>query len=368
MLLLRNGQTIEGQITRDDDHYQVAFPDGEIRLRAVDVEYYCRTFGRGLPAETGGHLAMGNARDHLELAQWCQRHGLYRFAADELAAAAAMEPKHPMLGVLRRRQEMALEPPPQPVATAAQAPMPSAEDLDHMTRGMPPGAVETFSQVVQPLLMNHCMASGCHGPQSETSLRLMRTPVSQPAGRRLTQRNLHAILQFVDYNDAQASRLLSAISGPHATLKAAIFADRQAGHYKQIADWVNQVTGHPGAAEIPASVLFRPRQAASPATTPGRPRGRPAGRPAAVAPVRRGRGRPLPRPDRDGKAGAVHAAAAIEPSDEPECPARRLPGPRPARAVGRRGCLARSLRSRNLQSPAFPRRPGQGGQDAKQRD
>ena len=41
-------------------------------------------------------MAMDNVQDHLELAQWCQRHGLYRFAADELAAAAAhrTEPSH----------------------------------------------------------------------------------------------------------------------------------------------------------------------------------------------------------------------------------------------------------------------------------
>ncbi len=307
VLLLRNGQTIEGQITREDDHYRVAFPDGEIRLRVTAVECYCRTLQEGYQRKRAA-LAMDSARDHLELAQWCQRHGLYRSAAEELSAAAAIEPKDPMLGVLRRRQELALEPPPQPLAPAAKDHIPSAEDLDRMTRGMPPGAVETFSQVVQPLLMNHCMASGCHGPQTENSLRLMRTPVSQPAGRRLTQRNLHAVLQFIDYNNAQASRLLSAIKGPHATVKAAIFTDRQAGHYKQIADWVNQVTGHAGAVEIPPSVLFgqdRP-SAADVAGTPGQPR------PLSSAAKR---GRPLPRPGHEGKPGPVRTAAAVEPDD-----------------------------------------------------
>ena len=231
----------------------------------------------------------------MELAQWCQRHNLERFAADELAAAAAIEPNHPMLGVLRRRQELALEPPSPPAAPTAKAAAPSAVDLDRMTRGLPPGAVETFTQVVQPLLMNDCMASGCHGPQSVTAFRLMRIPLNQPPGRRLTQRNLHAVLQFVDYNDAQASRLLAAISGPHGTLKAAIFADRQAGHYKQLADWVNQVSGHPGPAEIPASVLVGPdnRPAATPASTT--PAARLAAQPRLLSPGA-ARGRPMPRP------------------------------------------------------------------------
>ena len=39
-----------------------------------------------------------------------------------------------------------------------------------MLRGMPHGAVETFTQSVQPVLLNHCATSGCHGPQSEIGL------------------------------------------------------------------------------------------------------------------------------------------------------------------------------------------------------
>jgi hypothetical protein len=331
VLLLRNGQMIEGRVSREDDHYLVRFPDGEIRLRSVDVELYCRNLEEGYQRKRAA-IAAGNVQDHLDLAQWCQRHKLYRYAADELAAAAAIDPSHPMLGVLRRRQDMAQEPPWQPSAPTAKAAGPSAEDLDRMTRGLPPGAVETFAQVVQPLLMNHCMASGCHGPQSETAFRLMRIPVNQPPGRRLTQRNLHAVLQFVNYNDAQASRLLAAISGPHATLKAAIFADRQAGHYKQLADWVNQVSGHAGPAEIPASVLFGRDQAAPAgrATTPASntPAARLAAQPRLLSPAA-ACGRPMPLPGKDGKAGPVRAAAAVEADDEPEAPAGRSSKSRP---------------------------------------
>ena len=331
VLLLRNGQMLEGRVTREDDHYLVSFSDGEIRLRAVDVEFYCRTLEEGYQRKRAA-IAAGSAQDHLDLAQWCQRHNLERFAADELAAAAAIEPNHPMLGVLRRRQELALEPPSPPAAPTAKAAAPSAVDLDRMTRGLPPGAVETFTQVVQPLLMNDCMASGCHGPQSVTAFRLMRTPLNQPPGRRLTQRNLHAVLQFVNYNDAQASRLLAAISGPHGTLKSAIFTDRQAGHYKQLADWVNQVSGHPGPAEIPASVLVGPdnRRAPTPASTT--PAARLAAQPRLLAPGA-ARGRPMPRPGRDGKADAVRAAAAVEADDEPDKPAHssaKSPRPLPA--------------------------------------
>ena len=205
---------IEGQISRNDDHYRVGLPYGEVRVRVIDVEFCCHTLEEGYERKRAA-IQVGNVQDHLELAQWCERHGLLDLATNELSAAAAIEPNHPMLAVLRRRLQLAREPPPEasesPVGVAA----PTAEELDRMVRGMPPGAVETFTQVVQPLLMNHCTSSGCHGPQSQTRFRLMRTPVNQPAGRRLTQRNLQAVLEYVDYNAPSSSRLLTVISGPH---------------------------------------------------------------------------------------------------------------------------------------------------------
>ena len=67
----------------------------------MDVEFYCRTLEEGYQRKRAA-IPAGSVQDHLELAQWCQRHSLYRLAADELAAAAAIDPKNPMLGVLRR--------------------------------------------------------------------------------------------------------------------------------------------------------------------------------------------------------------------------------------------------------------------------
>ena len=175
---------------------------------------------------------------------------------------------------------------------------------------MPPGAVETFAQVVQPLLMNHCTSSGCHGPQSETRFRLMRTPVNQPAGRRLTQRNLQAVLEYVDYNAPSSSRLLTVVSGPHGPVRAGTFSDRQAGQYKRIADWVNLVTRQPAGAEpLPTiGVDGRAKPAAPAAEESTVPRTL---TPAAL------RARQLASPSREGKGGAVRQASAAGPDNSP---------------------------------------------------
>ena len=130
---------------------------------------------------------------------------------------------------------------------------PSNEDLDRMIRGLPHGAIETFTQSVQPVLMNHCATSGCHGPQSETALRLFRTSGNKTANRRITQRNLYSVLQFVDMDKPQASRLLIAPTEPHGTARYAIFNEHQASQYKRLVEWTNQLSHEP-AAEVPGTL------------------------------------------------------------------------------------------------------------------
>ena len=137
--------------------------------------------------------------------------------------------------------------------------------------------------------------------------------MNQPAGRRLTQRNLQAVLEYVDYNAPASSRLLTVVSGPHGPVRAGTFTDRQAGQYKRLADWVNLVTRQPLGAEPPATIGFNSgaKPAAADAEESAAPRTL---TPAAL------RARQLARSSREGKGGAVRQASAAEPDN---LPARR---------------------------------------------
>ncbi len=54
-----------------------------------------------------------------------------------------------------------------------------------MIQGLPPGSVETFTDTIQPMLLNHCSTAGCHGPQGSriaaAAARIVRQK-HQPAG------------------------------------------------------------------------------------------------------------------------------------------------------------------------------------------
>jgi hypothetical protein len=227
--------------------------NAQLKIRAADV----RLTGRDradLYRLWHANLEQPDPQEHLELAEWCIKNRLFSEAKAELHSAAQAEPTHPKIPLLERRLELAARPPAAKPATtapkpAAATPSLTNDDLDKLVRSLPTGTVETFANTVQPLLLNHCSTAGCHGPQSQTSLRLLRIPPARVTGRRLTQRNLHAALSAVNRDIPEESPLLLVPTQPHATLKAAVFTNREAAQYKQLVDWVVRVSGSPPVAK-----------------------------------------------------------------------------------------------------------------------
>jgi len=240
ILVLRNGQTLEGRIGQIEGYYVVDLPNGQIRVKSADVELVCSSLEDGYRKKRAA-IQIGNVHDHLQLAQWCLRHGLLSQAGEELADATAAEPNHRMIGALRHRLEMAQSPLPTAEATHISAPGPSNEELDRMVRSLPRGTVEAFTQSVQPVLMNHCATGGCHGPQSQTALRLFRTGSGKSASQRVTQRNLFAVLPFLDRENPANSKLLIAAQRAHGTVQQAVFTKPQMAQYQRLVDWANRL-------------------------------------------------------------------------------------------------------------------------------
>ncbi|MGH7137172.1 MAG: hypothetical protein ACREHD_15630 [Pirellulales bacterium] len=242
VVLLRNGEVLSGTIARTGDYYHVSKPAAEIRLKASEVDKVAETV-TGLYEEKRRRMTPGKLPEHLDLAEWCIEQRLLEQANTELAAAAALEPNHPRIVLLQRRIELAgrtnqaVNPTPPVVDTG-----PSSEELDRLVRGLPAHAVETFTSSIQPLLVNNCTTSGCHGPRSPGKLRLLRLSLSGPANRRLTQRNLHAVWQMIDVNQPAASPLLTQPIRPHGKAKGPIFSGHEAAQYRQLVSWVYSAT------------------------------------------------------------------------------------------------------------------------------
>lgn len=221
VLILRNGQTIEGRICRVGDYYYVGMNDGEVRLRVAEVEVICHDLVDGYQRKRA-QLPPENAAEHLRLAQWCQKVGLLDQAETELAAARKTDARHPMLELLEQRQRLLREPPPAPLKQAAGGDYEiGPEELDRMTQQLAPGVAEFFTQTIQPILVNNCMTSGCHARPERSEYYLLRPPHDQRPGRRLTQRNLYETLKWIDAKQPDQSPLMQAAANPHGGQKVA---------------------------------------------------------------------------------------------------------------------------------------------------
>jgi hypothetical protein len=238
VLLLTNGQVLRGKVTQAGDHYYVALEHGEIRVRAADVELLCHDLNEGYRRRCEAIMA-GDVPAHLDLADWCIRFELFDSAARELTTVIECDPTHPRIPLLERRLEFArIQASEKTTRSPVVADAVTNEDLDRMVRGMPPGAVECFTQTIQPLLLNHCSTAGCHGTGAGTRLVLRRNSLGKTPSRRLTQRNLHSAIRSINSGDPAMSPLLVNAIREHGDTKAPVFTSRDVLQYRQLVSWV----------------------------------------------------------------------------------------------------------------------------------
>ncbi|MGD9722573.1 MAG: hypothetical protein AB7O59_14675 [Pirellulales bacterium] len=278
VLLLNNGQLISGTVTAAGDRYDVHLDDGQISVRAAQVALVARNV-RECYEFKRSQIQVERAADYLDLAEWCLRNLLFDEAAKEIAAAKRIDSTHPKVPLLDTRLRLARDRAaaaaakasavtpasatsavpgdsapavlPAGAADANQLPAPDAaiakKPLDLVVRNLPHGTVETFTNGIQPLLLNYCARAGCHGSQSTTAMRLERIPPNRYTGRKSTQRNLQSVLAMIDREQPLHSKLLTAPAQPHGKDNVVIFTDRRQSQYRQLVQWVYQVVGNPPA-------------------------------------------------------------------------------------------------------------------------
>jgi hypothetical protein len=243
VLVLRNGFVMSGRITLLGDTYLVSFGDsGEARLPCSAVEFECQSLDEAYRMKRDS-LESDEAKLHLQLADWCMRHGLMARAADQLLIARVLEPDHAALQPLERRfQSLASlsTSAPQashPVVQASHAaPVQAAP-----TSEVEPFLVQQFTVTIQPILLNRCATHACHGAGSSTAYRLLRPSLGQVATSRLTHRNLQATLAYVDRDQPESSQLITMARQPHGGVATAVFEDKTTTQLDLIASWVRKL-------------------------------------------------------------------------------------------------------------------------------
>ncbi len=252
VVVLRNGNVLEGQVDRLGNVVLVVTETSEIRLPAGDIERVAATLHDAYVARQH-EVRLGVVVDRVRLASWCIRHELWAEAGAELAAAREISPRHPDIAYVERRLEVAARAAmratqqQQQQAKVDEVPAESRDaelaELDALAMSLPPGALEAFARQVQPILVNSCAAGGCHASDDPREFRLNRDLVRGVATRESTLRNLEAVWNHIDHTTPEHSPLLLQPTVPHGGLPRPVFGRNRAKVQEALVAWVRQSTG-----------------------------------------------------------------------------------------------------------------------------
>jgi len=272
VLLLRNGHVLSGQVLRIGDYYSVELAGGSMRIPASQVDLACRDLAEAYRTKLAAAQA-GSPQERLDLAEWCLRQGMNAEAAEQVLAAGRLDPGNPRLAPLERKllaaaSELAAHASPS-AAPAKPAPVekPASEEAEI---AISPAALSDFTNGIQPLLLNRCGTTTCHGGASGGGFKLTRSPFGPLATQRVTRRNLAAVMAMVDRDSPEKSRLLTVPKAAHGTAQGPIFSDRDLHQWQAVSNWI-AIASRPPAAAPARPVRPPPDEVDSPFTVAAKP-------------------------------------------------------------------------------------------------
>lgn len=285
VLLLTNGNLLEGEIIRSGDRYQVAAAGVLLQVPERQVDSFFPSKSAAY-RELRRRVGRFDAGVHVALAQWCLRHEMANEAAKELQAAQRLSADHPRLPALQRqlaairanleaaarpvetRQPPASTPPniqpevsrePEPRAELSAAPptigyrdepgdrpwTPSPQvQLSDELRGQ-------FVRSIQPMLVHSCTAIGCHQADSQQGFQLDRLAVTAGSHPAVFERNLGAILNQFGDGEPSESALVGMARRQHG-VEPQVSTPLRPRQLELLAAWVAEATGVDADSESPA--------------------------------------------------------------------------------------------------------------------
>lgn len=232
MLILDNGQVIEGRIDRVGERYRVVKDGGETWLPAARVQAVCADL-KAAYQTLSGRIGVNDADGRLRLARWCESVGLREQAILETNAALTIKPNH---AAAKRFAQHLQEPPVVPAVATTPAPIsPPAPEPPPVEVGAE--ALKLFTTKVQPLLMNACVK--CHAAATATPFKLQRVQSGDSNHRAFTYWNLATSAAHVDPANPSASKLLTLAATVHGGDFTPLIRDKP--QYKMLEDWVQLV-------------------------------------------------------------------------------------------------------------------------------
>jgi hypothetical protein len=279
VVVLKNGTVLRGRgvnlgekvAVELGDKTEVKLPKGQVELIADSIDdAYLQRREKLMPE---------NVLSQLSLAHWCYDQGLKTEAMTHLRAARKVDPTHPGISRLERKirelERIAQEELPEP--KTEQLPGSQIKELlkeriesqkiNHrvVAGDISPALKTRFNKEVQPILLGSCAASKCHGPNSGSDFRLVRSSAHSENHSVLVKRNLQTVLSRLDADTPEESLLLTKGAEAHAAGMRSAPMDLTSREFGVLIDWVIGATEE---LKAPRASMNSPI-ARAPATMPG---------------------------------------------------------------------------------------------------
>lgn len=254
MLVLKSGKVVAGVVKSVPGGYMLKRPSGDVLVPLDIVQFeanslrdayqkYCESL---TPDER-------TATAHILLARWCLSQQLYEEAEIELKSAIKLEPRRKEAYILLKKlRDNILD----PVTTESLALTSHSSNDSSKTVVLSDGTTQkiqslaglsretalTYTRTIEPILMNKCSNASCHGGAPDNDFQLDYIPFGQGVHRAKSERNLAAVLKFIDVDNPRASPLLTEVTNAHGPDGVSLFLGSVgAKQQKALRNWVADI-------------------------------------------------------------------------------------------------------------------------------
>jgi hypothetical protein len=263
VVVLRNGNVLQGAVSQAGDCYIVSDSGASLQIPVEQVEMTCASLADAYELRRQSRVG-ASADAHLELARWCLRHELLDQAAREVLDARTRDSGHPALASMDLQIRQALEAEvsrrerakpdhatnKQGVEVEASAPSPAPSSLNPSV-----GAQTQFVRSIQPMLIHNCATGGCHQVASPQQMQLDRWALEGNGNPELIRRNLYAVLAQISAEDPPSSPLIMRARQSHGLRRDTMSRPLATYQAALLLNWLNEAAGVKPAVEgeLPAS-------------------------------------------------------------------------------------------------------------------
>ena len=246
LLVLLDGQIKSGHVTPRPDGYDIQVPGGRMYINSDRVRFAAASLPEAYDLMRDSLTELTPA-SHLELARWCLTNKLHSQAKREVLNALYLDPNRQDAKRMLQALEHVGQDPNAPNERTGLTVYPSQSEIlrpkfeTRSLAGLSRSIASSFVSDVQPLLMNKCATSGCHGRGTQSQFEIVSTlRGSTPA---LAERNLAAVLSQIDFANPSDSPLLKTGEQAHGNMALSAFRGRAgAMQMKRLRDWVQQAS------------------------------------------------------------------------------------------------------------------------------